>query len=260
MSINPEYQKMGNSYWTPDIIKTTWLQAETAKIPVSGAGYRGPFSGRGFDSMWTDMSEIVRPTRDGIHGREYISSSVDIGRKLPYLAFGDNKTAADAFPLVSIPMPMIIDIPSPAHTLPQLNSIIAQTAVNTDIIAIIDSRQWQGNDKQLDNIAFYIADGEVIPKDALKKTRLVEIADGTSVIERIKEIKKIHPGIVIAIRVELTAAGVERAIKLAESKEVEVIHIVADANGNEIGASKPRFVKDMTRQIHTALIEKGCRD
>ena len=26
--------------------------------------------------MWTDMSEIVRPTRDGIHGREYISTSV----------------------------------------------------------------------------------------------------------------------------------------------------------------------------------------
>jgi ferredoxin len=259
MSINPEYQKMGNSYWTPDIIKTTWLQAETAKIPVSGAGYRGPFSGKGFDSMWTDMSEIVRPTRDGIHGREYISTAVDIGRKLPYLGFNGNKNAANASPLVSIPMPMIIDMTSPAHTLPQLNSIIAQTAVNTDIIAIVDSRQWQGNDSQLDNIAFYIADGQEIPK-GIKKTRLVEIPDGGKVTERIKEIKKIHPGIVIAIRVELTASGVERAIKLAESEEVEVIHIVADANGNEIGVSKPRFIKDMTRQIHTALIEKGCRD
>lgn len=267
MSINPEYQKMGNSYWTPDIIKTTWLQAETAKIPVSGAGYRGPFAGKGFDAMWTDMSEIVRPTRDGIHGREYISTSVDIGRKLPYLSFNGNKAGAhasglasrNASPLVSLPMPMIIDMASPAHTLPQLNPIIAQTAVSTDIIAIIDSRQWKGNDSQLDNVAFYIADGEVIPKD-IRKTRLAEIPDGPKVIERIKEIKKIHPGIVIAIRVELASAGIERAIKLVESKEVEVIHIVADANGNEIGASKPRFIKEMTRKIHTALIEKGCRD
>ena len=89
-----------------------------------------------------------------------------------------------------------------------------------------------------------------IPKEALKKTRLVEIADSPRVIERIKEIKKIHPQIVMAIRVELTAAGVERAIKLAELEEVEVIHIVADANGNEIGANKPRFIKDMMRQIH----------
>ena len=61
------------------MIATTWNQAETGRIPVSGAGYRGPFCGPGFDSMWTDMSEIVRPTRDGIHGREYISTSVDIG-------------------------------------------------------------------------------------------------------------------------------------------------------------------------------------
>ena len=85
--VNPVYETLGNSYWKPDIIKTTWLQAETAKIPVSGAGYRGPFSGPGFDAMWTDMSEIVRPTRDGIHGREYISTAVDIGRKPPYLTF-----------------------------------------------------------------------------------------------------------------------------------------------------------------------------
>jgi glutamate synthase domain-containing protein 2 len=43
-------------------------------------------------------------------------------------------------------------------------------------------------------------------------------------------------------------------------KEVEAIHIVADANGNELAANKPRFIKDMTRHIHTALIERGIRD
>ncbi|MCK5527070.1 MAG: hypothetical protein KAJ05_07970, partial [Candidatus Latescibacteria bacterium] len=69
-TVNPEYFGLGDAYWTPDIIATTWAQAETGRIPVSGAGYRGPFTGLGFDSMWTDMSEIVRPTRDGIHGRE----------------------------------------------------------------------------------------------------------------------------------------------------------------------------------------------
>jgi ferredoxin len=258
MSINPEYEKLGNSYWKPDIIKTTWLQAETAKIPVSGAGYRGPFAGYGFDAMWTDMSEIVRPTRDGIHGREYISTSVDIGRKLPYLSFNGSKRPTN--PLVLIPMPMIIDMTSLIHTLPQLNPIIAQTAVNTDIIAIIDSRQWQGDDKQLNNIAFYLADGQDIPKDKLVKTRLVEIADSAKVTERINQLKKIHPDIVVAVRVELTSAGVERAIKLAGLEEIEVIHIVADANGNELASNKPQFIKEMTRQIHTALIEKGIRD
>ena len=81
LTVNPVYEQMGNSYFTPEIIATTWNQADTASIPVSGAGYRGKFTGTGFDAMWTDMSEIVRPTRDGIHGREYISTAVDIGRK-----------------------------------------------------------------------------------------------------------------------------------------------------------------------------------
>ena len=89
MSINSEYKKLGNGYWMPQIFNTLWLEAETGKVPVSGAGYRGKFSGHGFDAMWTDMSEIVRPTRDGIHGREYISTSVDIGKKPSYLSFDE---------------------------------------------------------------------------------------------------------------------------------------------------------------------------
>jgi len=61
LSINPVYEAMGNSYWTPDIIKTTWIQAETAKIPVSGAGYGGPFTGSGFDHPFSSLTKENRP-------------------------------------------------------------------------------------------------------------------------------------------------------------------------------------------------------
>jgi coenzyme F420-reducing hydrogenase delta subunit/NAD-dependent dihydropyrimidine dehydrogenase PreA subunit len=66
-ALNPQYRRLGDDYYTPEIIGTTWYQAETGKIPVSGAGYGRVFAGEGFDSLWTDMSEIVSPTRDGIH-------------------------------------------------------------------------------------------------------------------------------------------------------------------------------------------------
>jgi ferredoxin len=59
--VNPDYKTLGNDYWTPEIIQGLWFQAHTGKVPVSGAGYRGKFAGTGFDAMWTDMSEIVRP-------------------------------------------------------------------------------------------------------------------------------------------------------------------------------------------------------
>jgi ferredoxin len=261
LSINPAYERLGNSYWKPDIIKTTWLQAETAKIPVSGAGYRGPFSGRGFDSMWTDMSEIVRPTRDGIHGREYISTSVDIGRKPPFLAWNGSNSLDRLPPLVSIPMPIIFDLSSPAHTLPKLDPILEQTAADTGVIAILDSRHRPATEAHLNHIAFYLGpDSPPVPPDILRQTRLVEIADSAAVTTRIREIKNIHPDIVVAIRVELTPAGVARAIELAGLNDVEVIHVVADANGNELTAQKPRFLKEMIRHMHSTLIEKGIRD
>jgi ferredoxin len=265
LSVNPVYEGMGNDYWTPDIIKTTWLQAETAKIPVSGAGYRGPFSGHGFDGMWTDMSEIVRPTRDGIHGREYISTSVDIGRKPSFLVFNEGKPAGAFPPLLSLPMPLIIDMSPVKYGLPNLGPVIRETAKRTDLIAIFDPNDWPykqiDTEQYLPHVAFYL-DSETPepPKEILEKTRLVEIADDGTVLERIKKLKKIHPDIVVAVRIGLDARGARRAIELAGCEEVEVLHIVADLNGNELAAEKPRFIKEIIREIHTTLIEKGIRD
>ena len=106
---NPEYKKLGDAYFTPDIVSTTWYQAETGAVPVSGCGYGGPFSGEGFDSMWTDMSEIVRPTRDGIHGREYINTGVDIGRKQGRLVFDNMEMRTPVLPRLVSPLPIMFD-------------------------------------------------------------------------------------------------------------------------------------------------------
>jgi ferredoxin len=269
LTVNPVYERLGNSYWTPEIIQTTWLQAETAQVPVSGAGYRGKYSGFGFDSMWTDMSEIVRPTRDGIHGREYISTSVDIGRKPSFLVFDENKTACTLPSIVSLPMPLIIDMNPVQYSLPKLEPIIMEMAYQTDLIAIIDSCKWHlvGNElkdknieKYLPHVSFYLSpDAPELPKEILKKTRLVEIPDSKTVWDRIKKIKDIHPEIVVSLRVKLNSQGVKRAIEMANTG-VELIHVVADFNGNEIGVKKPRFIKDMVREIHESLIQGGKRD
>jgi ferredoxin len=109
---NPEYEKLGNEYWRPDIITSIWNQAETGSIPVSGSGYRGLFANTGFDSMWTDMSEIVRPTRDGIHGREYISTAIELGRRPDKLEFDEHGDLITDIPVFTeIPIPIILDLP-----------------------------------------------------------------------------------------------------------------------------------------------------
>jgi ferredoxin len=263
--VNPVYEGLGNRYWAPEIIQTTWLQAETGNIPVSGAGYKGPFTGPGFDAMWLDMSEIVRPTRDGIHGREYISTAVDIGRKPSFLVFEGEKRLRVEPSLVSIQMPLIIDMNSPQHTLAELGPMIRETVVRTDLIAIVEAHEWPfedtDRDRYLPHVAFYQdVDSPALPKEILRKTRLVEIADGSHVAQRISHLKDIHPEIVVSVRVVLDAKGTRRAIELAHFEEVEVIHVVADRNGNEIGVDQPRFIKDMVRQIHMSLVESGKRD
>ncbi len=265
ISVNSEYKRLGNSYWTPQIFSTLWLEAETGKVPVSGAGYRGKFSGHGFDSMWTDMSEIVRPTRDGIHGREYINTSVDIGKKPFYLSFDNDELISPLPPVISLPFPVIFDLPSENHSLPKLDHFILETARQTGLIAIIDSKRWNNikvdnKEAYLNHIAFFLEpDNTEIPKDILKRARIIELPDGKEIVQHVRRMKKEFPGCIVAVRVPLDKNGAERVEKLSLSG-IDTFHLVADINGNEIGTSQPRFIKDVIREIHGKLIKNEIRD
>jgi ferredoxin len=265
MSINPEYKKLGNSYWVPSMFTTTWLEAETGKVPVSGAGYRGKFSGHGFDSMWTDMSEIVRPTRDGIHGREYISTSVDIGRKPGHLSFEGDEMNTEMFPLISLPFPVLIDMLPETHSLVAIEPFVLETAKQTGLIAFIDSKVWndielENKTEYLQNIAFYLnPKGPEIANEILNQTRLVEIPDSKDVELRINALKISHPQIIVSVRITLDKNASKRVEELSKI-QIDAIHLVADMNGNEIGTENPRFIKDVVREIHGILIKNEKRD
>jgi hypothetical protein len=215
--------------------------------------------------MWTDMSEIVRPTRDGKKGREYISTAVDIGRKPSVLTFEKGKLASALPPLIDIPIPLIIDMLPAKYFFPQLVPIFVTVAKRTGTMVIIDwkDRGLLGAEKgnNLSNIVFYLGkDGPLQPEEIIRQSRLVEIGDSEKVEERIKELKSINPEIVVAVRVELDANGEQRAIELGQQRYIEVIHVVADINGNQTGVEKPRFIKDIVRDIHTSLVKAGVRD
>ena len=135
-SLDEDFVNIGGTFWKPDMLISLWKQAEDGKVPVTGAGYRGPFTGTGFDSMWTDMSEIVRPTRDGIHGREYINTSVDLGRRLNHLTFdADGRLTSKVPDTVDLPIPILFD--TLADALPsnvRLALVRAATEIGTCVI------------------------------------------------------------------------------------------------------------------------------
>jgi hypothetical protein len=86
------------------------------------------------------MSEIVRPTRDGIHGREYISTSVDLGRKLPYLAFADGRLSSAPPPLMELPLPVVFDVLAERWCRGGVVAAVAAAAAEIGTLAVFRDR------------------------------------------------------------------------------------------------------------------------
>ncbi len=259
--LNPSYKVLGDHYWTPEIISGLWFQAESGRIPVSGAGYGGPFSGPGFDAMWTDMSEIVRPTRDGIHGREYISTTVDIGRKVMSLEFGpDGEIISPAPPLVEIPLPVIFDIlpwSPPGDRIP-LSLLYGARALGT--FAIIRQSAINNAVREfLPNAIIYV-DGNPggLNTQLLRSARIIEIPDGEGAIALQERLRSMNPDLVVMIRMKLSPKTPEQALTLV-AQGAEVLHLVADEYGLEEGKD-PLFIKERLKEVHLYLVNKGIRD
>lgn len=257
--VNPEYERLGDHYYTPEMIVSTWYQADTGRIPVSGSGYGGKFSGPGFDSMWTDMSEIVRPTRDGIHGREYINTSVDIGAKLKQLSFEDGRLTVEPPPLLENPLPIIFDvIPKHFHRGAVVASVAA-AAVELGVMLVV-----QGDDEQRDasveqdNVIPLIEDSE-ISTDAITKAAMVMIPDGDDVATLRGALKKRNPDQIVAIRLPAAPQVATRVRQLAD-QGAEVVHLVFDKHGREDARKNPRHMRDVLRDVHGGLTKDGIRD
>jgi ferredoxin len=259
--LNPHYKALGDTYWTPEIISTLWSQAESGRIPVSGAGYGGPFSGAGFDAMWTDMSEIVRPTRDGIHGREHISTTVDIGRKVMALEFDSaGRITTPVPPRVEIPLPIIFDLLpwSPPGGQITMTLLEAAQALGTFVV-IRQSEMSPDVERYLANVLLYVdAEMEGLDDALLKDLSIVEIPDGDHVMELQERIKERNSKAVVFIRLELNPQTSARVVQLT-CEGAEVVHLVADEYGREKGRDQ-LFIKERMREIHGALVEEGVRD
>ncbi len=258
-TLNPEYQAMGDSHWTPDIIASLWWQAETGKIPVSGAGYPGPFSGPGFDSMWTDMSEIIRPTRDGIHGREYISTGVDIGETPSHLCFTENGEMRSEPPgLIHIPLPIIMRVPSFGS---YNKETIRGWAMAAERLGTFLALPLDMNSHTLDGIPgrlMPVVSSGSMPERVNKKIEIVELLWDEDYEKAIGEIGKIFPSAMICLRVPLGDKAAGKVLSAWKSG-CSIIDLEADFNGRMQGDGS-RFLKDGLRSVHNALVDAGLRD
>lgn len=259
-SSSPEFKSLGDRHWTPDVITRLWYQAETGKIPVSGAGYPGPFTGEGFDAMWTDMSEIVRPTRDGIHGREYISTGVDLGRTPRHLVFNEKGELLSRVPeFLDIPIPILMRVPSFGSISEDTMKGWAMAAKRLGTLLSVPAKLVK---KALGPYRSHLMPG--LPADpvksgrGLKGFRLVEISWSEDWDERLKTLRKQAASALISVRLPMDKSARQRALTLARAG-VSIIHLEASYGGRAVD-DESTTMKDVVRAVHRTLIEEGIRD
>ncbi len=259
--INPEYRELGDNYWRADIIHTTWYQAHTGRIPVSGAGYRGPFTGKGFDSMWTDMSEIVRPTRDGIHGREYINTSIELSRRVMQLEFADDMSlSTDCPPILEVPIPILFQQPD--------FGILGDGVLFSIVKAVHELGTMMFIRPEDYSSALLPYSDNLIPcltknnyhnySDLINRSRMVELAYEPGIENEFGSLRQIRPDLCITVGIPLNSEAASRVLNLART-DVDTLHLYADSHGNELDTTEPRFLKEMIREIHLHLVENSIR-
>lgn len=253
----------GDPYWTAEIVSQTWFQAETGRIPISGAGFGGKFAGEGFDGIWLDMSEIVRPTRDGIHGREVISTQVDLGTSVTQLEFDEaGRLCSDLAPWLSLPLPVLFNpLPMPLPTRSGLQAV-ARAAAGLQTIAIITPDEYG---EELAPSAEWLAPrvgtaGELAAIPAGWQPRYIEIGglDAGKEIDRLlEEIYGRWPEVVVGVHLFLDRHTADRALELMR-QGVRVLHLEGDEMGRD--AEGKRQLPDAIRDVHLRLVEANQRD
>ncbi|MFH1103251.1 MAG: glutamate synthase-related protein [Pseudomonadota bacterium] len=259
--INPQYRTLGDDYWRADIIHRLWYQAHTGKVPVSGAGYRGPFVGPGFDAMWTDMSEIVRPTRDGIHGREYINTSIELSRRLTPLAFNsDMRLIGDPPPILELPIPLLFQMPETMVNTPSLYKAAARAAGILGTMMFIRPEDYtKALDPYAENLIPRITRADIDGHIGLvRKSKMVEIRYEPGVEHSFSKLRKIRSDLAISVLIPLNADAVTTALTLANTG-ADTLHFYADEHGYEPDAPSGRFLKEMIREVHLGMVNDSCR-
>ncbi len=252
MTVKPSeaYTKLGDSFWTPENVFTIWNEASTGKIPVKGMGYKGAFGGEGFDGIWTDMSEIVRPTRDGVYGREYISTAVDIGRKPTSVDFA---RVGQAHSTVEVPIPVIFDDLSPEICNEDIRVAVGMAAERLQTFYV--SREGMALDSSYANLIPVVDDGNV-EDYAQKPPGVVEFdAERSELFDTLANM--LGSPITIA-RMPIRADSGDLACKLAR-QGVHGFHLYADYHGRDY-SREGRHVSASLKDVHQRLVREGLRD
>ena len=249
---NPARRKLGDSYFTFNYVDAVSYEAEAGLIPVKGAGYRGKFGGEGWDGMWTDMSEIVRPTRDGIHGREFISTVVDIGYTPNFLLFSEEGEFYGVRPRrLSLPLPILYDLAPQAVMNRKTVRIAVRAAAEVGTLAVVPLAYAKELTDFADSMAVLVRPDESEALAGLGFSPAVLEMDGWD-DGLLREMESRFPESMIALRTSFDDPDLLTYVEAG----VSVFHLTANYHGR---TASGEFVLDAIRTAHGRFVEAGVR-
>ncbi len=255
--INPEYRRLGDSYFDPAAVWALNREATTGGDIVRGMGYQGPFAGEGFDAMWTDMSEIVRPTRHGKLGTEYIATEVEIGQKPMHLKFDSSGTLLSQSKIVLSPIPIFFDVLRPNLT----NDVVKQAILKaTELVgsyAIFPVKDYASAEPRERVIPLLKGTDIREYAEALQRAKVVEWEYSSP--DEFRDVRETFSSKILAVRLNACKGVEETAVKLARDG-ADVLHVCANYHGREFEAERPRYIRDLIMLIHRTLVREGLRD
>ena len=266
MDLNPAFTELGDALYPPEQITSIMRQAATGTIPVFGAGYGGAFAGSGFDGMWTDMSEIVRPTRDGIHGRETISTTIDLGRHPVDLS--DVRFDDEGYPLTRVPATIEIRLPVLLNRMPfapattAVGDAVCRAAETIGTLAIVDTStrlDWGAGPRR--SVVVHV-DRDHLDRASLtavaQQAAGVQLAAGEETLPALLALQEEQPHAFVFAEVEV-APGFEDTIEQLAAAGADVLHLTAPPYASGLDPVD-RGLPEAIAAAHGRLVEAAIRD
>jgi hypothetical protein len=208
------------------------------------------------------MSEIVRPTRDGIHGREYISTAIDLGRKPMFLALDDRgNMLLSPSPQVEVPLPVLLTEPSLGPDKALLRQMLAQAADHLDTLAIVPREAIDPDlEPYLNRLVPHFAPGALDLQDPLlPRVRAIELQDHPEVLAAMEALRRQYPDLLVFIKVPADDQVVGRVAELTAAG-AGVIHLAGSDHCRGLGNCQNLYLKELIRRCHLRLVEDRLRD
>jgi glutamate synthase domain-containing protein 2/ferredoxin len=261
MHMNEEFHALGDRTYTPERIRSILEQAEYGKIPVSGSGYRGYFDGDYYDNIWTDMSEIVRPTRDGIHGREHIATSVTLGRMIRDLCgmvFDEGGNLKSHIPINrQIPIPIIFGLTPSFPGISVLSSLALAASKLTTYLTIPAKLATEEFKEYYSHLLIRLKTSEIERyKDIIEWATVVEFCPDGDQASGIARVREINSNVLTIINVSVSRNVEKKILELARNG-AETIHLSADIHGQ---GNDGIALLESLHTSHKLLVKEGLRD